>query len=60
MAEGKTADTPEKETAQEAEIKEPPAVLPPDVRAKLRRLDKLESRYHGMQLPYQAAVHKTN
>lgn len=50
MAEGKPAETPEKETG-ETETKEAPAVLPPDVRAKLRRLDKLESRYHGMYLP---------
>ena len=50
MAEGKPAETPEKETG-ETEPKEAPAVLPPDVRAKLRRLDKLESRYHGMYLP---------
>jgi hypothetical protein len=51
--EGKTADEPEKEAQEKdpKEVKEISVELPPDVRAKLRRLDKLESRYHGMQLP---------
>lgn len=60
MVEGKSAETPEKEMGEETEAKETPAVLPPDVRAKLRRLDKLESRYHGMQLPNQTVGRKTN
>lgn len=60
MAEGKPAETPENETGQEKEAKETSAVLPPDVRAKLRRLDKLESRYHGMHLPNQTVGRKTN
>jgi hypothetical protein len=49
--EGKTpAEASEKETngTQSAESsKESSTELPPDVRAKLRRLDKLEARYHG-------------
>jgi hypothetical protein len=53
MVDGKPAETPEKEMGQETETKETPPVLPPDVRAKLRRLDKLESRYQGMHLPNQ-------
>lgn len=50
-SEGKTStETAEKEApAPEAEPEEQkPAELPADVRARLRRLDKLESRYHGM------------
>lgn len=54
MVEGKPAETPENETGQETM-----AVLSPEVRAKLRRLDKLESRYHGMHLPDQTVGHKT-
>lgn len=56
MAEGKPAEKSENETGQETEAKETPAVLPPDVRAKLRRLDKLESRYHGMHLHNQTVA----
>jgi hypothetical protein len=50
---------PEKITDKEKEAAEPgtdmetnksaPAELPTEVKAKLRRLDKLESRYHGMR-----------
>lgn len=54
MVEGNPAETPENKTGQET-----PAVLPPDVRAKLRRLDKLESRYHGMHLPNQTVTRLT-
>ena len=46
-----TTEAPEKETtpAPETETPSPPPVeLPTEVRAKLRRLDKLESRFHGM------------
>jgi hypothetical protein len=49
--EGKTpAESSEKEAtgAQDADpSKDSSNELPPDVRAKLRRLDKLEARYHG-------------
>jgi hypothetical protein len=49
--EGKTpAESSEKEAtgAQDADSsKDSSTELPPDVRAKLRRLDKLEARYHG-------------
>lgn len=31
-------------------VQRPPAELPPDVRAKLRKLEKLESRYQGWYL----------
>jgi hypothetical protein len=60
MTEGKPAETPEKKTGEDIEAKETPAVLPPDVRAKLRRLDKLESRYHGMHLSNQTVELKAN
>jgi hypothetical protein len=60
MTEGKPAETSEKKTGEDIEAKETPAVLPPDVRAKLRRLDKLESRYHGMHLPNQTVELKAN
>lgn len=49
--ETKTTESPEKETppAPEVEVASaPPVELPTEVRAKLRRLDKLEPRYHGM------------
>ncbi|KAJ5550267.1 Vesicle-mediated transport protein (Imh1) [Penicillium sp. DV-2018c] len=54
MAEAQTAETSEK-AGQEAEAKETPTVLPPDVRAKLRRLDKLEARYHELLKAYRSA-----
>lgn len=54
-----STDAPEKTTDREKETAAPatdmennksaPAELPIDVKAKLRRLDKLESRYHGMK-----------
>ncbi|EKV08426.1 Vesicle-mediated transport protein (Imh1), putative [Penicillium digitatum PHI26] len=50
MVEGKPAETPENETGQETM-----AVLSPEVRAKLRRLDKLESRYHELLKAYRTA-----
>lgn len=43
----------EKKEASEDKISddtEKPPELPIEVRSKLRRLDKIESRYHGMQL----------
>lgn len=50
----KTTETTDKEkepasSAVDAESSKPASTeLPADVKAKLRRLDKLESRYHGM------------
>lgn len=41
---GKEAGAGEKGTGQNQATSE----LPPEVRAKLRRLDKMETRYHGM------------
>ena len=35
-------------SAKDADEKPASTELPTDVKAKLRRLDKLESRYHGM------------
>ena len=45
-------EEPEKDAAKPADTEgSKPALpeLPADVKAKLRRLDKLESRYHGMR-----------
>lgn len=50
-SDGKTAAaTAEKETpaTEEASEEQKQTELPAEVKAKLRRLDKLESRYHGM------------
>lgn len=48
--EGKAAGATEQEAPEkEPKGKEAPTELPPDVRAKLRRLDKLEPRYHGIR-----------
>lgn len=41
---GKEAAAGDKRTGQNQALSE----LPPEVRAKLRRLDKMETRYHGM------------
>jgi hypothetical protein len=55
---GKTkapVDTPGKENASTAEkgpTSQPTIELPAEVRGKLRRLDKLEVRYHGMDCCY--------
>ena len=38
----------EKEPVGESQKGQTSSELPPEVRAKLRRLDKMESRYHGM------------
>lgn len=59
-SDGKTAaQTAGKEiSAPEADSEEQkPAELPADVRARLRRLDKLESRYHGMLVVASAGAH---
>ncbi|KAJ5798572.1 uncharacterized protein N7503_007868 [Penicillium pulvis] len=60
-----STDAPEKTTDKEKETAAPatdmetnkpaPAELPIDVKAKLRRLDKLESRYHELLKAYRAA-----
>ena len=41
-----TKETPKKLSKNDAFVK--PAELPADVRVKLRKLEKLESRYHGL------------
>lgn len=48
-------DAPGKESASTAEkgpTSQPTTELPAEVRGKLRRLDKLEARYHGMDCCY--------
>lgn len=42
-----TADDAKESSSQDAPVEDKPVELPPDVKARLRRLDKLESRYQG-------------
>ncbi|KAL2818625.1 hypothetical protein BJX63DRAFT_58414 [Aspergillus granulosus] len=49
-ANGKDSAPPTQESAQ------PSAELPPEVRAKLRKLNKLESRYQGMRYTHYSAT----
>ncbi|KAJ5151604.1 hypothetical protein N7492_009899 [Penicillium capsulatum] len=56
--EKKTTEAPEKETLPAPEgdaASAPPVELPTEVRAKLRRLDKLETRYHELLRAYRTA-----
>lgn len=46
--EEKHPEPSEKEAASEPQLNQLPSELPPEIRAKLRRLDKMESRYRGM------------
>lgn len=41
---------------KEAAGNQAPSELPPEIKAKLRRLDKMETRYHGMQLKVRSSV----
>lgn len=38
----------QEEPVGESQANQSPSELPPEIRVKLRRLDKMESRYHGM------------
>lgn len=43
------AETPGKEgPSSTSGVNQAPSELPPEIKAKLRRLDKMETRYHGM------------
>ncbi|CRG88635.1 Golgin IMH1 [Talaromyces islandicus] len=55
-SEKQPADSADKETAPEGEPKPAPTPeLPADVRAKLRRLDKIDSKYHDLLKAYKIA-----
>jgi hypothetical protein len=51
-----------KEKPAEKPVEAPPKVpeLPPDVRAKLRKLEKMESKYQGRAICIPACVHFTD